>query len=101
MQVPSRLNEYPVGITRPTVCREAPADSSLVSSRGSTVSDDEVPTMMSSSSLINRISLRMLNPAHADTEPSTTRTKNAQVPQKVSISRPRLASEEAPNAETV
>src|SRR5919107_5929548 len=101
MQVPSRLNEYPVGITRPTVCRDAPADSSLVSSRGSTVSDDDVPTMISSSSLISRISLNTLNPAHADTEPSTTTMNTAQVPQNVSISRPRLASDDAPNAATV
>ena len=57
--------------------------------------------MMSSSSLINRISFKTLNPAQADTAPSTTTTKNRQVPQKVSISRPRLASEDAPNAEMV
>src|SRR3954447_11010867 len=101
MQVPSRLNEYPVGITRPTVCRDAPADSSFVRNRGSTVSDDDVPRMISNSSLISRISLNTLNPAHADTEPRTTTMKIAQVPQNVTINRPRLASDDAPNAATV
>src|SRR5215207_9585879 len=41
MHVPSRLNEYPVGSTTPTLWRDAPARSSLTSIRGSTVSDDD------------------------------------------------------------
>ncbi len=49
----------------PTVCCEAPADSSLASRRGSTVSDDDVPTMISSSSLISRIELEDVEAAPA------------------------------------
>ena len=88
-------------MTTPTVWRDAPADSSLASSRGSTVSEDEVPTMISSSSLISRTSLKMLKPLHAATEPRITKTKIAQVTQNVTISRARFSSELAPNTATV
>ena len=69
--------------------------------RGSTVSDDDVPTMISSSSLISRISSNTLNPAQADTAPRTTAMNTAHVAPNVSISRPRFARDEAPKAATV
>src|SRR3954447_4784397 len=101
MQVPSRLNEYPVGSTTPTVCLEAPASWSLASSRGSTVSDDDVPTMISSSSLSSRTNLKMLKPLQRATRPSTPKTKIAQVPQNVTISSARFESAPLPNCATV
>jgi hypothetical protein len=73
----------------------------LASSRGSTVSDEDVPRMMSSSSLIIRMKRRMLNPASRATRPRTTNTKNRHVPQNAAMSRTRLLSEPAPNAATV
>src|SRR3954466_3401098 len=88
-------------MTTPTVCRDAPAASSFASSRGSTVSDEDVPTMMSSSSLMSRTILKMLNPLSRATIPSTPKTKIAQVPQNVTISRPRLFSDPPPNCATV
>ena len=101
MHVPSRLNEYPVGSTMLTVERDAPADSSLASRRGSTVSDEDVPTMMRISSLIIRISLKMLNPEYAETPPRMTTTKIRHVPQKVTISAARLPRLSPPSAPTV
>ena len=101
MHVPSRLNEYPVGMTMPTVWRDAPAASSFASSRGSTVSDDDVPTMISSSSRIIRMKRKMLKPLHLATRPSTPKTNTAHVPQKVTMSSPRFASDAEPNFATV
>ena len=43
MQVPSRLNEYPAGTTRPTTGFEQPRVSILAISPGNAVSEDEVP----------------------------------------------------------
>ena len=54
MQVPSRLNEYPDGTTRPTTERWHPSFSSLSISRGSTDSDEDVPSTMNSSSRSSR-----------------------------------------------
>ena len=85
----------------PTVWRDAPAASSLASRRGSTVSEDDVPTMISSSSRSSRTKRKMLKPDHRATSPSTPKTKIAQVPQKVTISRPRLASDGLPKTDTV
>ena len=48
--MPSRLNEYPVGMTIPTTPREQPSRSSFSIMRGSTDSDDEVPRTIHSSS---------------------------------------------------
>src|SRR3954449_5130133 len=101
MQVPSRLNEYPVGSTTPTVCLEAPASWSLASSRGSTVSDDDVPTMISSSSFKSRTTLKMLKPLQRATSPSTPNTNTAHVPQKVAISSARFDKAPPPNCATV
>src|SRR3954453_20565054 len=101
MQVPSRLTEYPVGSTTPTVCLDAPALCSLASSRGSTVSEDEVPTMISSSSLSSRTNLKMLKPLQRATRPSTPNTNTAQVPQKVTISSARFDKAPLPNCATV
>src|SRR5215213_3273774 len=67
-------------MTRPTVCLDAPAAWSLASSRGRTVSEDDVPTMISSSSRIIRITRRMLKPHSRHTRPSTPNTNTAQVP---------------------
>ena len=88
-------------MTMPTTCLEAPAACSLASSRGSTVSEELVPTMISSSSRISRIRRKIEKPAARATAPSTTITKNAQVPQKTAISAPRLVSESAPKTATV
>ena len=88
-------------MTTPTVWRDAPAASSLASRRGSTVSDDDVPTMISSSSLMRRMNLKMLKPLTRATVPRITKTKSAHVAQKVTMSRPRLASEALPNWATV
>ena len=85
----------------PTVWRDAPAASSLASSRGSTVSDDDVPTMISSSSRIIRTKRMMLKPLSRATSPRMPNTNTAQVPQKVTISRPRLLSDAEPNTATV
>ena len=71
------------------------------SSRGSTVSDDDVPTMISSSSFSSRTNLKMLKPLQRATSPSTTNTNTAQVPQKVTISSARLVSAPPPNWATV
>ena len=57
--------------------------------------------MISSSSRISRIMRKIEKPAKRATAPSTTKTKNAHVPQKTTISMPRLASEAAPNTATV
>ena len=46
------MNEYPVGITRPTTDFEAPRPSILPIICGSTDSDEEVPSTMRSSSLM-------------------------------------------------
>jgi len=85
----------------PTLWREAPATSSLASSRGSTVSDDEVPTMISSSSRIIRMKRMMLKPLIRATSPRMPNTKSAQVPQNVTIRRPRLLSDAEPKTATV
>ena len=85
----------------PVTCLEAPAAWSLASRRGRTVSEDEVPTMISSSSRISRTSRKIEKPLKRATAPRTTKTKNAQVPQKTTISARRLVSESAPNTETV
>ena len=80
MHVPSRLNEYPVGMVSPTTDLAAPAFSSLAMIRGSTDSDDEVPSTISSSSLISRMNFKMLKrPTNAATPPRTTRMNNRQV----------------------
>jgi len=52
MLVPSRLNEYPVGTTSPTTDLEQPSRSSFSISEGSALSDDEVPSTISNSSLM-------------------------------------------------
>lgn len=88
-------------MTIPTTWREAPAAWSLASRRGSPVSDDEVPTMISSSSRIMRMSRKMLKPLRRATRPRTATTKTAHVPQNVTMSRPRLASDAEPNCATV
>ncbi len=44
--MPSRLNEYPVGPTRPTVDVSMPACAILAIRRGSADSDDDVETML-------------------------------------------------------
>ena len=85
----------------PTLWRDAPAASSLASSRGSTVSDDDVPTMISSSSRIIRMKRKMLNPLIRATSPRMPNTNSAHVPQNVTISRPRLLSDAEPNTATV
>ena len=85
----------------PTVWRDAPATSSLASSRGSTVSDEDVPTRISSSSRSIRTKRMMLNPLSRATSPRMPKTKNAQVPQNVTISRPRLHSDAEPKTATV
>src|SRR4051794_25892282 len=76
-------------MTMPTVWRDAPAASSLASRRGSTVSEDDVPRMISSSSRRRRTKRTMLNPDRRATTPSTPNTNTAHVPQNVIISRPR------------
>ena len=72
------IERVAVGITRPTLWRDAPAASSLASSRGSTVSDEEVPTRISSSSRIMRMKRMTLKPLTRD-RPRMPNTKNAQV----------------------
>jgi hypothetical protein len=88
-------------MTMPTDWREVPAASSFASSRGSTVSDDDVPTMISSSSRIMRMKRTMLNPAARATRPRITNTKNKHVAQNVTISSPRLLSDAEPSTATV
>jgi hypothetical protein len=73
----------------------------LDSSRGSTVSLDDVPTMISSSSLSSRTNLKMLNPLKRATSPSSPKTNTAHVPQKVTISSARFVSAPLPNWATV
>ncbi|CNU72047.1 Uncharacterised protein [Salmonella enterica subsp. enterica serovar Bovismorbificans] len=50
--MPSRLNEYPVGITSPTTDLRHPSFSILSSIRGNADSEEEVPSTMSNSSRI-------------------------------------------------
>ena len=57
--------------------------------------------MISSSSRIMRMKRKMLKPLIRATSPRMTNTKNAQVAQNVTISRPRLLSEAEPNTATV
>ncbi len=57
--------------------------------------------MISSSSRIIRMKRKMLKPLSRATSPRMPNTKIAQVPQNVTISRPRLASEAEPNTATV
>ena len=52
MFVPSRLNEYPDGTTSPTTDFEQPSRSSFCINGTSADSDDEVPSTVSSSSLM-------------------------------------------------
>ena len=85
----------------PETCLEAPAAWVLASRRGSTVSDEDVPTMISSSSRISRTRRKIEKPLSRATVPSTTNTKNAHVPQKTAISAPSDVSESAPKTETV
>ena len=47
--------------------------------RGSTASDDEVPTVIRISSLMYFRNFKMLNPVIRQMRPSTTKTKNAHV----------------------
>ena len=82
-------------------CLDAPAACSLGQQARSTVSEDEVPTMISSSSRISRTRRKIEKPAARATAPSTTTTKNAQVPQKTTISAARFDSDAAPNTATV
>ena len=57
--------------------------------------------MISSSSFSSRTNLKMLKPLQRATRPSTTKTKTAQVPQKVAISSARFESAPPPNWATV
>ena len=57
--------------------------------------------MISSSSRSSRTKRTMLKPDRRATSPRTPNTKIAHVPQKVTMSRPRLASEALPNTDTV
>jgi hypothetical protein len=57
--------------------------------------------MISSSSLMSRTSLKMLNPLARATSPRTPKTKIAHVPQNVTINRARLLSDAPPNCATV
>ena len=79
MQVPSRLNEYPVGMTSPTTDSSQPSSSMRAIILGSTLSEDEVPRTINSSSLMNRMKLKMLKPASAAMPPRTRNTKIRQV----------------------
>src|SRR6185437_5364175 len=72
--VPSRLNEYPVGITNPTTDSSHPSSRSLCISRGNTVSVDVVAATITISSRIYRSSRNKLTPAHHATAPRTTTT---------------------------
>src|SRR5690606_29114049 len=53
IEVPSRLKEYPVGMTRPITDREQPKRSIFCIIKGSTDSEDEVPSTITISSRIN------------------------------------------------
>ena len=79
MQVPSRLNEYPVGITSPTTEVSQPRFSILAIMRGSTDSEDEVPSTMRSSSLMYLMNLKIENPHSAAMPPSTPKMNSRQV----------------------
>ena len=52
MEVPSKLNEYPAGITKPTTDFEQPIFSSFSINEGNAASEEEVPNTMSNSFLI-------------------------------------------------
>ena len=61
MDVPSRLNEYPVGITSPTTGLEQPNFSIFNIILGSTDSDEDVPRTITISCLMNFRYFQRLN----------------------------------------
>src|SRR3954449_7467324 len=69
MFVPSRLKLYPVGITRPTTGLDAPRPSIFSIICGSTVSEEEVPSTISSSSLMYTMKRRMEKPVKRAIDP--------------------------------
>ena len=77
--MPSRLNEYPAGITRPTVDLVTPRFSIFAIIRGRTDSDDDVPRTISSSSLMYAMNLKIENPLKRAIRPRTTITNTKQV----------------------
>ena len=80
MAVPSRLNEYPVGIVIPATDLDTPTCSIFAMRRGSATSLDDVETMSRYSRPRNFMSLKMLTRATSQSsEPSTTTMKRAQV----------------------
>jgi hypothetical protein len=68
-----------VGITRPTVLFLAPRFSIFSIMRGSTVSEDEVPSTTSSSSLMYLMNFQIEKPWKRAINPSTTKMKIRQV----------------------
>ena len=77
MAVPSRLNEYPVGTTTPTVERETPRCSILAISRGSADSEDDVDTIRRNSRARYLNSLKMLIPVTSLSSVPRITTTNA------------------------
>ena len=74
--MPSRLNEYPVGITRPTTGFEHPRFSILTIIRGSTDSDEDVPRTIRISSRMYLMKRQMLNPWSHVIEPEHTKDEH-------------------------
>src|SRR5712692_2966769 len=101
MDVPSRLNEYPVGTTRPTTGFAQPRYSSFAISRGRADSDEEVPSTMRISSPMYLRNFSMLKPTDAAIDPSTMKMKNRHVAYTPIISLPRETSEPSPYRPTV
>ena len=78
--MPSRLKEYPVGTTTPTVDWSTPAWPILAISRGRADSEDEVETISRNSRARYLNRLKMLTPvASFRIVPSTPKMKIAQV----------------------
>src|SRR4029450_9514219 len=82
MQVPSRLNEYPVGMTSPTTDSLHPRFSSLLIMRGNTDSEEDVPSTIKSSSLMYLMNFQMWKPVSHAIPPSTPKMKMRQVTEK-------------------
>ena len=61
MEVPSKLNEYPVGTTRPTTDLLQPIFSSFVIRLGKAASEEDVPRTISNSSLMYFIKCQIFN----------------------------------------
>src|ERR1700733_4886995 len=100
-QVPSRLNEYPVGTTRPTTVSSQPSARILRITCGSTVSVEVVAATITISSRMYPNSRHKLTPHHQLTAPKTAITNSAETPYNVRIRRPSATSEPVPKCPTV